>query len=105
MYFAAFLVGALLFYGLALVVFLPMLIISPSKFALCFSFGSMSTMAAMFMLSGWKASLEHMLSAQKLPFTSIYAGSLFATLYAALAMHSYVLCIVFSISQVRLLAL
>lgn len=90
-----------MFYSLALFVFLPILILSPSKFALCFSFGSMCTMAALVMLSGWQASVQHLLSAEKAPFTAVYAGSLFATLYAALAMHSYLLCIVFSITQVR----
>ena len=100
-YFAALIGGAALFYSLALFVFLPILILSPSKFALCFSFGSVCTMAALVMLSGWQASLRHLLAAEKLPFTAGYAGSLFATLYAALAMHSYLLCIVFSLSQVR----
>jgi hypothetical protein len=77
-----------------------MLIISPSKFALCFTFGSVCTMAAMLLLSGWQSGLQHLLSAEKLPFSTVFAGSMLATVYAAVIMHSYILSFVFSVTQV-----
>ena len=58
-------------------------------------------MAAMIMLSGWEAGLQHLLSAEKLPFSAGYAGSMVATVYAAVVMNSYLLSIVFSAAQVR----
>lgn len=58
-------------------------------------------MSAFNMLSGWQASLRHMFSADRLPFTTAYIGSMLATLYGALVMKSYVLSIVFSGAQVR----
>lgn len=99
-YFAAFVAGAFIFFTLAFFIFLPLLILSPGKFALSFTFGSLCTMAAMIMLSGWQAGLQHLLSKAKLPFSGVYVGSMAATLYAALFMHSYILSIVFSGVQV-----
>jgi Got1/Sft2-like family len=100
-YFAALLAGAAIFYALSFFVFLPLLILSPSKFALSFTFGSLCTMGAMVMLSGWQAGLAHLFSKEKLPFSGVYIGSMVATLYAAIAMHSYLLSIVFSAVQAR----
>jgi hypothetical protein len=99
-YFAALLCGAALFFFLAFFVFLPMLVIAPSKFALSFTCGSICTMAAMLMLSGWKAGMAHMVSPDRLPFTAIYLGSMAATLYAAVSMRSYILSLGFSVVQV-----
>lgn len=100
-YFAALLCGSAVFFFLAFFLFLPMIIIAPGKFALSFTCGSICTMSAMLMLSGWKAGLAHMVSRERLPFTGIYLGSMAATLYAAVSMHSYILSIGFSVVQVR----
>lgn len=102
MYFSAFVGGAFVFFFMAFVVFLPMLVFAPAKFALSFTFGSLCTMAAMNMLSGWKAGLDHMFSAERRLFTAVYLGSMSATLYAALYMHSYLLSLGFSVVQVSL---
>jgi len=88
------------FFFLALFLFLPMLILAPGKFAVSFTFGSASTMAAFNMLSGWQASLRHMISSERLPFSAAYVGSMLATLYGALVMKSYVFSIVFCGAQV-----
>eukprot|EP00892_Ulva_mutabilis_P012218 jgi/Ulvmu1/9369/UM050_0121.1 len=103
-YFSAFVCGAIVFFFMAFFVFLPMLVFAPAKFALSFTFGSLCTMAAMNMLSGWKAGLEHMFSAERRLFTAVYLGSMFATLYAALYMRSYLLSLAFSAVQVLALA-
>jgi hypothetical protein len=57
-------------------------------------------MAAMMMLSGWKAGMAHMVSPERLPFTTVYLGSMAATLYAAVSMKSYILSLGFSVVQV-----
>jgi Got1/Sft2-like family len=100
-YFTALLAGAVVFYLMAFLLFLPMFVIAPGKFALSFTCGSASTVAAMNMLTGWQAGLRHMLSAERLPFTSIFLGSMLATIYSAALMHSYLLSIIFSVVQVR----
>jgi hypothetical protein len=100
-YFAGLICGAAVFFFLAFFLFLPMLVIAPGKFALSFTCGSICTMAAMMMLSGWKAGLNHMISPERLSFTVIYLGSMAATLYAAVSMRSYVLSLGFSVVQVR----
>lgn len=99
-YFAGLLCGAAVFFFLAFFLFLPMLVIAPGKFALSFTCGSICTMAAMLMLSGWKAGLSHMVSPERLPFTTVYVGSMLATLYAAVSMKSYLLSLTFSFIQV-----
>lgn len=86
---------------MAFFVFLPMLVFAPAKFALSFTFGSLCTMASMNMLSGWRAGIEHMFSAERRLFTATYLGSMFATLYAAVYMRSYLLSLGFSVIQVR----
>lgn len=99
-YFAALVGGAVVFFFLAFFLFLPLLIVSPGKFALSFTFGSVCTMSAFNMLGGWRAALAHMFSSERLPFTTVYIGSMMGTVYAALIMNSYILSIVFSAVQV-----
>jgi Got1/Sft2-like family len=101
-YFSALLAGSFVFYLMAFFLFLPMLVIAPSKFALSFTCGSASAVAALNMLTGWQAGLRHMISAERLPFTGIFIGSMMATVYSAAIMHSYLLSIIFSATQVRL---
>jgi hypothetical protein len=38
---------------------------------------------------------------ERMPFSAAYLGSIFLTLYSALIMHSYLLCLVSSGAQVR----
>lgn len=99
-YFSAFAGAAAIFFFLAFFVFLPFLILTPAKFALSFTFGSACTMAAFNMLSGWQASLRHMISSERLPFSAAYVGSMLATVYAALIMKSYLFSLIFCGGQV-----
>ncbi|KAG2489053.1 hypothetical protein HYH03_012489 [Edaphochlamys debaryana] len=80
--------------------FLPVIILSPSKFALSFTLGCLCIMAGFVQLRGWKTQLQHMASAERLPYTAAYVGSVAATLYAALFMRSYLLSLVCSGLQV-----
>lgn len=51
-------------------------------------------------LKGWKTMFGHLASRDRLPFTAAYFGSLVATLYASLIMHSYLLSLLFCGAQV-----
>lgn len=61
---------------LAFIVFLPVIILSPSKFALSFTAGCLLIMAGFAQLRGWKQQLSHMFSAERLPFSSGKGNSL-----------------------------
>jgi hypothetical protein len=98
-YFAAFLGAGLLFLSLAVFVFLPMIILTPAKFALTFTLGCVSVLAALASLRGWKAQLSAALQRDRLPFTAGYAVSVLATLYAALVAKSYLLSLGCSAAQ------
>lgn len=69
-YFGAILGSGVLFLLLAIFVFLPVLIIAPSKFALTFSLGSGLVLASVGALRGWKQQAQHMISRERLPFTA-----------------------------------
>lgn len=68
-WFLALLGAGLLFSVLAFSLFLPIIILAPSKFAICFTIGSVLIMSAFVSLRGWKGQLMHMFSAERLPFT------------------------------------
>lgn len=69
-YFFAFIGAGLVFMILAFSVFLPVIVIAPSKFALSFTIGSLLVMAGFAALRGLKQQASHMLSASRLPFTA-----------------------------------
>ncbi len=58
-----------------------MIAMRPQKFALSFTFGSLTFMASFGILKGPMAHLKGMLSADRLVFTTIYIGSMLLTLY------------------------
>ncbi len=68
-WFLALLGAGLLFSVLAFSLFLPIIILAPSKFAICFTIGSALIMSAFVSLRGWRGQLMHMFSAERLPFT------------------------------------
>uniref|UniRef100_A0A7S1GM62 Vesicle transport protein n=1 Tax=Cyclophora tenuis TaxID=216820 RepID=A0A7S1GM62_CYCTE len=70
-----------LFFALGFFVGLPTIALRPQKFAICFTFGSLTFMASFGILKGPWAHLRGMLSADRLPFTTIYIASMLLTLY------------------------
>ena len=80
--------------------FLPLLAIAPRKFATLFTFGSLLILSSFSVLKGHAAFLQHLISAERLPFSVGYAVSLVGTLYAAMWSQSYVLTMVFSLAQI-----
>jgi len=95
-YFGAFAGAGVLLLLLSFFVFLPMIILSPSKFAITFSLGSGLILVSLGFLRGWKELFGQ--TKDRLPFAAAYVGSLVGTLYASLVLHSYIyslgLCIV-----------
>lgn len=80
--------------------FLPFVILSPHKFALLFTMGSALWLASFSFLRGHMAFFKNISSLDRLPFSASYLVSLIGTLYCSLVMGSYVLTMIFSVSQV-----
>ncbi|KAL4858460.1 Protein transport protein sft2 [Chlorella vulgaris] len=98
-YFAFFLGTGAVFLLMAFFLFLPMIILAPAKFAMTFSIGSALVCASLGALKGWKVMFGHLASKERLPFAGAYFGSLAATLYVSLVMHSYLFSLIFCAAQ------
>ncbi|KAJ2006677.1 protein transport protein sft2 [Coemansia thaxteri] len=79
---------------------LPLMIVSPQKFATAFSLGSLATTAGVALLRGPRAHSQHMLSRERLAFTLAYFGSVFFTLFFSAVAHSYLGTLFFVVIQV-----
>ena len=93
--------GLMLF--LAFFIGLPVLVLSPSKFALTFSLGNLFLVAGAGTLSGFGTLLSHACTPDRAPLSIGYGLSAAGTLYASLVAHSYLLAMFFSIAQVATL--
>jgi len=95
--------GGVFFVGIFLITmsfsFLPMLVISPQKFALLFAFGSMTLLSSFAILKGPQAFLTSLIARDKLPFSGAYVIGLVGTLVATIGMRSFILTAVFGIIQ------
>lgn len=69
-YFAVLFGVGVIFQLLAFSLFLPVIILAPSKFALTFSVGSALILASLFALKGWQQMYAGMTSKERLPFTA-----------------------------------
>lgn len=104
--FRAFVATLLIACGLFLLAFfvgLPVLVIRPQKFALCFTLGSVTFMASFGVLRGVKAQLRTLCAVSRLPFTLAYVATMAATLWAACLRRSYVLTILCAALQLTTL--
>jgi len=86
-------------FGLA-VSLLPLLLINPRKFSLLFSLGSAFTMSSFSFLWGPYQHMVHLLSKERLPFTTIYVSTLALTLYFAMGLQSAILTPIAAVAQV-----
>lgn len=78
-YFAAFAGVGVFLLLLSFFVFLPIIILRPSKFAITFSLGSALILLSLGFLRGWKAMFGHLSSKERLPPTAggfVYGGVL-----------------------------
>lgn len=90
--------GLLLF--LAIFVALPVIVLSPTKFATTFTLGCLCVLAGLCSLFGWRAQLAAAASREQAPLSAAYCASAVLTLWAALSAHSYLLSLLFSGVQV-----
>lgn len=104
--FCALLFLSALFFCLAFFVGIPMIAIKPQKFALSFTCGSLTFMGSFGILKGPMEHLRSMFVADRMFFTTIYLGSMIATLYLTFTkggLQGYAL--VMTASAVQLVAL
>ncbi|KAG2612739.1 hypothetical protein PVAP13_4KG304300 [Panicum virgatum] len=104
MYFGLFLASGVFLVFIAFTIFLPVMVIMPQKFAICFTAGCAFIIGSFFALKGPKNQLYHMISKERLPFTVGFVGSMVATIYVSMVLHSYILSVFFSVLQVLALA-
>ncbi|RSH85906.1 protein transport protein sft2 [Apiotrichum porosum] len=97
--FIACVVGGMACFGIAFL-FLPILALKPRKFALAFTLGSCLFMLGFAILHGPMNHLKHIISAERLPFSAAYFGSLGLTLVFAIYLRSTIGTLVAAIVQV-----
>lgn len=79
--------------------FLPILPVKPRKFALLYTLGSLFTIGSFSILWGPTNHIKHLCSYQRFPFTAIYFGTIFATLYFVFVKKNTLLTLICSICQ------
>lgn len=104
MYFGLFLATGVFFIFMAFTMFLPVMVLMPQKFAICFTLGCMFIIGSFFALKGPRNQFAHMSSMERLPFTLGFIGSMLGTIYVSMVLHSYILSVVFSVLQVLALS-
>ncbi|KAJ3694719.1 hypothetical protein LUZ60_000096 [Juncus effusus] len=100
MYFGLLLASGIFFVFIAFFLFLPVMVLMPQKFAICFTLGCAFIIASLFALKGPKNQLAHMASKERLPFTVGFLGCMVGTIYVSMVLHSYFLSVIFSVLQV-----
>ncbi|KAI3419886.1 Vesicle transport protein [Psidium guajava] len=100
MYFGLFLASGVFFIVIAFTMFLPVMVLMPQKFAICFTLGCCFIIGSFFALKGPMNQLSHMSSKERLPFTVGFVGTMVGTIYVSMVLHSYFLSVLFSILQV-----
>ncbi|WCJ27637.1 Got1/Sft2-like vescicle transport protein family [Euphorbia peplus] len=100
MYFGLFLAAGVFFVFIAFALFLPVIVLMPQKFAICFTLGCLFIISSFVALKGPKNQFDHMTSTERLPFTLGFIGSMVGTIYVSMVLHSYVLSVLFSVIQV-----
>ncbi|XP_043690830.1 protein transport protein SFT2-like [Telopea speciosissima] len=100
MYFGLLLATGVFFIFIAFTMFLPVMVLMPQKFAICFTLGCAFIIGSFFALKGPKNQLAHMSSKERLPLTLGFIASMVGTIYVSMVLHSYVLSVLFSVLQV-----
>lgn len=104
MYFSLLLAAGIFFVFIAFAMFLPVMVLMPQKFAICFTIGCVLIIGSFFALKGPKNQLAHMFSRERLPFTLGFISSMVGTIYVSMVLHSYVFSVLFSVLQVLALS-
>ncbi|CAL5341552.1 unnamed protein product [Camellia sinensis] len=95
MYFGILLATGVFFVFIAFTMFLPVIVLLPQKFALCFTLGCCLIIGSFFALKGPKNQFLHMSSKE---------CTMVGTIYVSMVLHSYILSVLFSVLQVLALA-
>ncbi|TDH69836.1 hypothetical protein CCR75_002348 [Bremia lactucae] len=103
-YFVGMAMLGMLFFAMASI-FLPLIMIRPSKFALSFTLGSVCCMSALAMLKGPAAYMKGIMQPDRLLLTSAYIVTLGCTLYSCLILGNYMLVVLSSVMQLLTLGL
>ncbi|XP_050204267.1 protein transport protein SFT2-like [Mercurialis annua] len=103
-YFGVLLAAGVFFIFIAFTMFLPVMVLVPQKFAICFTIGCTFIMGSFFALKGPRNQLAHMSTKERLPFTLGFIGTMVGTVYVSMFLHSYVLSVLFSVLQVLALS-
>ncbi|CAH8279823.1 unnamed protein product [Arabidopsis lyrata] len=104
MYFGLLLASGVFFIFIAFTMFLPVMVLMPQKFAICFTLGCGFIIGSFFALRGPQNQLAHMSSAERLPLTLGFIATMVGTIYVSMVLHSYILSVIFSALQVVALA-
>lgn len=91
--------GSITLYFASFFIFLPLILITPSKFATSFTFGSLFWLGAFAILRGPRSTLLSLLQKDKLPFTIAYFASIVLSLYSTMIVQSYFLVLLAVIIQ------
>ncbi|PIA17733.1 SFT2-domain-containing protein [Coemansia reversa NRRL 1564] len=89
-----------LFCFMMAVMALPLMVVSPQKFATAFSLGGLATISGIALLRGPRAHTKHLFSRSRLLFTVSYFSSVFFTLFFSAILHTYLgtlLCVIVQI--------
>lgn len=70
------LIGSLVMFSLAIFVFLPMVLLVPTKFALSFTLGSLMFMTAFAILNGPRSTLRQLIARDRIVFSTLYTLSI-----------------------------
>ncbi|KAL2944997.1 Protein transport protein SFT2 [Bienertia sinuspersici] len=100
MYFGLLLAAGVFFVFIAFTMFLPVMVLMPQKFAICFTLGCGFIVGSFFALRGPSNQLAHMSTKERLPFSLAILGCMFGTIYVSMVLHSYILSVLFSVLQV-----
>ncbi|KAK9689584.1 hypothetical protein RND81_09G069000 [Saponaria officinalis] len=100
MYFGLLLAAGVFFVFIAFTMFLPVMVLMPQKFAICFTLGCGFIVGSFFALRGPSNQLAHMSTKERLPFSLGMLCCMVGTIYVSMVLHSYILSVLFSILQV-----
>ncbi|KAF2447393.1 SFT2-domain-containing protein [Karstenula rhodostoma CBS 690.94] len=84
--------------------FTPIFIARPSKFAILWSMASLLFLCAWGVLMGPLTYVQHLVSGPRLPFTAAYFGSIALTLYFSLVLQMFILTFIATVAQLVCLA-
>ncbi|KAL5408314.1 hypothetical protein PMIN06_007644 [Paraphaeosphaeria minitans] len=84
--------------------FTPIFIARPSKFAILWSMASLLFLCAWGVLMGPWTYIQHLVSGPRLPFTAAYFGTIALTLYFSLVLKMFILTFIATVAQLVALA-